>query len=51
MLTAALLAAGELGCGEEVVTIISLVNGETVFSVPGNKEKQEEAALVHKVCT
>ena len=48
-LTAAILAAGELGCGEEVLTIISLVNGESVFSVPGNKEKQEEAALVHKV--
>ena len=48
-LTAAILAAGELGCGEEVLTIISLVNGESVFSAPANKEKQEEAALVHKV--
>lgn len=48
-LTAAILAAGELGCGEEMLTIISLVNGESVFSAPGNKEKQEEASLVHKV--
>ena len=49
-LTAAILAAGELGCAEEVLTIIALVNGENVFQVPANKERLEEAAQVHKVC-
>ena len=48
-LTAAILAAGELGCAEEVLTIIALVNGENVFQVPANKERLEEAAQVHKV--
>ena len=48
-LTAAILAGGELGCAEEILTIISLVNGENIFNVPQNKERQEEAALVHKV--
>ena len=48
-LTAAILAAGELGCAEEILTIISLVNGENIFSVPGNREKLEEALMVHKV--
>ena len=48
-LTAAILAGAELGCGEEILTIISLVNGENIFNVPVNKERQEEALLVHKV--
>ena len=48
-LTAAILAGGELGCAEEILTIISLVNGENIFNVPLNKERQEEASLVHKV--
>ena len=48
-LTAAILAGGELGCAEEILTIISLVNGENIFNIPLNKERQEEASLVHKV--
>ena len=49
-LTAAILAGGELGCAEEVLTIIALVNGENIFQLPANKEKLEEASQVHKVC-
>ena len=30
-LTAAILAGAELGCAEEVLTIIALVNGESIF--------------------
>ena len=48
-LTAAILAASELGCAEEMLTIISMVNGESIFNVPVNRERQEEAAAVHKV--
>ena len=48
-LTAAILAGAELGCAEEVLTIIALVNGESIFNTPVNKERQEEAAKVHKV--
>eukprot|EP00090_Calanus_glacialis_P000574 TRINITY_DN10355_c0_g1_i1.p1 TRINITY_DN10355_c0_g1~~TRINITY_DN10355_c0_g1_i1.p1 ORF type:complete len:514 (-),score=228.41 TRINITY_DN10355_c0_g1_i1:51-1466(-) len=47
-LTAAILAAGELGCGEEMLTIIALVTGETVFNVPGTRERREEAEMVHR---
>jgi len=47
-LTAAILAASELGCAEEMLTIISMVNGESIFNVPVNRERQEEAAAVHK---
>jgi len=47
-LTAAILAAGELGCGEELVTIISLVTGESVLVQPAARERQEEARLVHR---
>ena len=47
--TAAILAGAELGCAEEVLTIIALVNGESIFNTPVNKERQEEAAKVHKV--
>ena len=48
-LTAAILAGAEIGCAEEVLTIIALVNGESIFNTPVNKERQEEAAKVHKV--
>ena len=48
-LTAAILAGAELGCAEEVLTIIALVNGESIFNTPVNKERQEEAVKVHKV--
>jgi len=47
-LTAAILAAGELGCGEEMLTIIALVTGESIFNVPGTKERREEAEQVHR---
>ena len=30
-LTAAILAGAEIGCAEEVLTIIALVNGESIF--------------------
>ena len=48
-LTATILAGAELGCGEEILSIVSLVSGENVFNQPTNKEKQEEASLAHKV--
>merc|ERR1719427_1678260 len=47
-LTATILAAGALGCGEEILTIIALVTGETVFNLPGSKERREEAEMVHR---
>jgi len=47
-LTAAILAAGELGCAEEMLTIIALVTGETVFNMPGNRERREQAEMVHR---
>jgi len=47
-LTAAILAAGELGCAEEMLTIIALVTGESIFNVPGTKERREEAEQVHR---
>jgi len=47
-LTAAILASEELGCGEEILTIIALVTGETIFNVPATKERKEEAEQVHK---
>ena len=48
-LTATILAGAELGCGEEILSIISLVSGENVFNQPVNKERQEEAVQAHKV--
>jgi len=47
-LTASILAAGELGCGEEMLTIIALVTGESIFNLPGTKERREEAEQVHR---
>ena len=48
-LTATILAGAELGCGEEILSIVSLVSGENVFNQPANREKQEEAVMAHKV--
>jgi len=47
-LTATILAGAELGCGEEILSIISLVSGENVFNQPANKERHEEAIQAHK---
>jgi len=47
-LTAAILAAGEMACAEEVITIVALLSSDTLFCVPGSKEKREEAEQVHK---
>lgn len=49
-LTAAILAAGELGCGEEMLTNIApLVHwGDCSFNVPGTRERREEAEMVHR---
>jgi len=47
-LTSVIIAAGELGCGEEILTIIALATGETIFNVPASKERREEAELIHK---
>ena len=49
-LTATILAGAELGCGEEILSIVSLVSGENVFNQPVNRERQEEASQAHKVC-
>ena len=49
-LTATILAGAELGCGEEILSIVSLVSGENVFNQPVNRERQEEACQAHKVC-
>ena len=48
-LTATILAGAELGCGEEILSIVSLVSGENVFNQPVNRERQEEASQAHKV--
>ena len=48
-LTATILAGAELGCGEEILSIVSLVSGENVFNQPVNRERQEEAIMAHKV--
>jgi len=50
-LTAAILAAGELGCGEELVTIVSLLSTDSIYCVPTTKERREEAELVHNKFT
>jgi len=47
-LTSCLLAAEQLGCTEEMLTIVALLTAESVFQVPGPKEKREEAEQVHK---
>ena len=48
-LTAAILAAGDLGCGTgEMLAVIALATGETIFIVPGNRERREEAEMVHR---
>jgi len=47
-LTACLLAAEERGCGEEMMTIVSLLCSDNILQVPGTKEKREEAEMVHK---
>merc|ERR1712004_211740 len=42
-LTAAILAAAELGCTEEVVTIVALLSTESPLNLPATKERREEA--------
>ena len=50
-LTASILAGAELGCGEEILSIICLLSGENVFNQPVNKERQEEASqAAHQAC-
>ena len=39
-LTTAILAGAELGCAEEV-----LVNGDSIFNTPVNKERQDKKRL------
>lgn len=47
-LTCCLLAGEQLGCTEEMLTIVSLLTAENVFQVPGPKEKREEAEQIHR---
>jgi len=46
--TSMLLSAEELGCTEEMLTIVALLTAENVFQVPGARDKREEAEQVHK---
>jgi len=47
-LTACLLAAQARGCGEEILSIVSLLCADTIFQLPGPKEKREEAQMCHR---
>ena len=47
-LTAAILAASELGCTEEVVTIVALLSTESPLNLPAAKERREEAEAAHR---
>jgi len=47
-LTAAILAASELGCTEEVVTIVALLSTESPLNIPAAKERREEAEAAHR---
>ncbi|XP_023319650.1 putative ATP-dependent RNA helicase DHX33 isoform X2 [Eurytemora carolleeae] len=46
--TNCLLSAEQLGCTEEMLSIVSLLTAENVFQVPGPRDKREEADMVHK---
>lgn len=43
-----LLSAEQLGCTEEMLTIVALLTAENVFQIPSTKDKLEEANQVHK---
>lgn len=47
-LTACLLAAQAKGCGEELLSIVSLLCADTIFQLPAAKEKREEAQMCHR---
>lgn len=47
-LTACLLAAQARGCGEELLSIVSLLCADTIFQLPAAKEKREEAQNCHR---
>jgi ATP-dependent RNA helicase DHX33 len=47
-LTAAILAAAALGCGEEVVTIVALLSAESPFLLPAARDRREEAEAAHR---
>jgi len=46
--TSLLLRAEELGCTEEMLTIVALLTAENVFMTPGGNNKREEAEQIHK---
>jgi len=46
--TSCLLNAEQLGCTEEMLTIVALLTAENVFQIPGPRDKREEAEQVQK---
>jgi len=47
----AILSAEELGCTEEVITIVSMLSGDTILVTPANKKEDAIASRKHFIST
>ena len=45
----AIISAEQLGCTEEVITIVSLLSGDTIFVTPATKKDEAVASRKHFV--
>ena len=47
----AILSAEELGCTEEVITIVSMLSGDTILVTPASKKEEAIASRKHFIST